>query len=701
MKRMLAILLSAVMLAAVFPAAAFADESASSLPSHMQGRSYMPEARTLLTNITFDGFFQDGDTLPLTMDGSERFIDSSVVGVNTKPANGTDGVVLQKDEEDNFYAYKSKSMALNISPANKLDNKKSLVISFKFKKAAADGRLVLRGSNLFSDYWERQDGASSGTNYAGALICCHTDGKVYTIGQTAVGNYLDNEWNTIDIQITSVNASLTSNTIRADFVAINGTKYDINKEYTSTKKVPNTAYGVDYTTDSAKCLKMLGTLGLYLLSGKDGSNAYFDDIAMYEPAASVESLSVAYGSTIRADEEVSVTFSSRPSAEELNGIKISKWNGSTFAEVTNASFEADGVKAVLKSRLDCGSVYKITAENKSVVFSTFAAYMPGIASKKAMITFEGDTDTSYPCTALPSTNSSAIVDSAKYGASNKAYSPVSANLLHASIISSTDFYNKTGIYSDIDNVNEMVISFEYNDDITTGSGDIIALTGQNPWISGAEQKISDFNSYNTSAIFAVNLHTSTYQTFGSLYSNAQNLPDGYQKGWHRVDIKLTAKGMDWLALDGNIIGKDISNGKDYTSIWNYGLPTVSQMNKSWTSANKTAVDNIAVYIPQKTSVTGFAIARDSAESNKVIVSANVSYNGESKKVMLVVACKEDGNVKNLVASESVVGGSAVNISMPVVLANPSNSTKICAYILDSNGLVPICDKLEKSYSEVE
>ncbi len=271
------------------------------LPDWLTEKSYIPPAKTVIANINFDDMnLTEGNAL---VGGSDT--ESYTIGgpASLKPASVSANQVFAAQDGDNTYvAVDTANASINFTPASRFDGAKSLVVSFKIKNPNIGGpsngvRIYLKGTNMFTQYWERRDGSftadanSIGADgqklgYSGALIS-YMGGDIYTVGNQKIGEVSNPDaWTQFDIKITWLESNTADNLIKVDYIAVNGEKTATNISLRILKAGSENWLNFD----------RIGSLGILasISAGAEVSEIGIDDIVVYEPMEPVLNVTTAY-----------------------------------------------------------------------------------------------------------------------------------------------------------------------------------------------------------------------------------------------------------------------------------------------------------------------------------------------------------------------------------------------------------------------
>ncbi len=582
MKKFLSILLCITAVMALLPTAVNAD---------------VAEVKTVFADITFENIPQEVTEL------------NSSAGYNTYNYAGTtavypmyyDNAFNVKREQDNTYIESSgRDCTLRLFNTGSdafPENTASLAFSFKIKADFTENQNIysLAGDKLFSSHWDN--------TASGAFLSLQGDANgilhVYGLGRKDVFQLSGDEvkdWITVNVKYTWTDDVDMKNNVRMDYLYVND--YDVNIagcSVTATKELAGSHF------------KKIGFFKFLRSSGTNEKTVAFDDIKIYEPENEVAAFSPANDETAFATDEVSVSFSAEPTEADVASIVLSAYNGSEFVPVENASFikdETNVLKAVYRGNLRAGSVYKVSCRGKSSVFRTFASYMPMAKSRFLNVNFESEGSASYIYSEGIAENSAGISDVPKEeNAANTAYTQLTGQKPYYTLFSSAQ-------YKDLYDADpkSMIISFRYKDPALehSGGGEAIVMCG---YQSGTAYD-KPYYTYTGNVYLGILPNKKRAVIFGNEYApkaTDPEIPKYEYGGWHQVDMQLSKAGMTWLAVDNSIIATDVKFPAD---VYPDGLTTLGQLGalrlhmnfSNATEEDRSAIDNIVVYIPEETEV---------------------------------------------------------------------------------------------------
>ena len=637
MKKQISVFLCIVMMTMLLPPAVMADYNSS----------YMPNISELITDITFDGVtgLEVGTELYQTASNSELGVNYSNYnydGVNTLsfPMYYDDAYVTAKDAEtDNKYIQSKEAANYAIRLFNTADleaDTKSLVISFKIKANLSTNNTALYslgGANFFGNYYERDNGTTSGDgNQSGGLLAIKGT-QIYGLNHSQVYTLSADEaddWITIDVKYTWTEDSDTSNTVRMDFIYVNGNDCSPAVAPTVTKTMDMTDVTVEHRGESGvkpHNFQKLSYIKFFRSGGTATSSVAFDDIRFYIPQNEVSDIYPSNESKVFADDSVYVNYLSEAGTADINGINFTKLGESGFEAVADANFEIDASdlsKVVFRGTLEKNSVYKLEAGDKTSVFSTYEDYMPAAETVKKAIFSNFTTGTAVD---MPASNNLTASKLAKPNFDNNNVSISNSTAIKYLNIATGGNYKS--FWGDAES---MVISFEYYDEgvVESTSGDWISLTMNNPYIKDSvsgnyipnPDELSDYSQYATCSVFSIDPARKRYTALGGSFVTI----DGYEPGWHRVDMELNKEGIAWLSMDGEILEIELKHkdNKVYSSMEEWRIPTIGISQASYTAENYFAVDNIIAYVPAD-AVAPAIVTEPSAENNYTLTADKQLY----------------------------------------------------------------------------
>ena len=639
MRKQISIVLCIVMMMTMLlPSAVMADYNSS----------YMPHISELITDITFDGVtgLEAGMELYKTASNSELGVNYSnynYSGVNTLafPMYYDNAYITAKDADtDNMYIQSKEAENYGIRLLNTADleaDAKSLVMSFKIKANLSTNNTALYtlgGANFFGNFYERNDGTttSSDTQSGGLLAIKGT--QIYGLNRSQVYTLSADEaddWITIDVKYTWTEDSDTSNTVRMDFIYVNGKDCSPAVAPTVTKTKDMTSVTVNHRGESGvkpHNFQKLNYIKFFRSGGTATSSVAFDDIRFYIPQNEVSDIYPSNESKVFADDSVYVSYLSEAETADIDGIKFAKLGESGFEAVADGNFEIDASdlsKVVFRGTLEKNAVYKLEAGDKTSVFSTYEDYMPAAETVKKAIFSNFTAGTTVDTPAANDLTASKLAKP-DFEDNNVSISNTT-RIKYLNLATGGDYKSFWG------DAESMVISFEYYDEGAAESiaGDWISLTMNHPYIYDSDSatyipnpdELSDYNQYATGSVLSIDPARKRYTALGGSFVTI----NGYEPGWHRVDMELNKEGIAWLSMDGEILATELKHkdNKVYSSIWKNGrIPVIGISQASYTAENYFAVDNIIAYVPAD-AVAPVIVTEPSAENNYTLTADKQLY----------------------------------------------------------------------------
>ena len=360
----------------------FSVSADTDLPEWLSQYDYIPSAKTVFTNITFDDLgLDEGSMLTSGTAAEDGEVQRSPLNVaaNTYTVCKTEENTYITAQPDASTASVTKS--LNVTPISKFNSAKTLVTSFKVKNpndgnTGSGVRIYLKGSAAFTQYWERRDGtttSSTGTiapdgeilGLAGSFIT-YMGGDIYTIGcKHKVATVDDkNDWIQFDIKMTWAEDGTDSNIVKVDYIAVNGKIVDSNITLRYLKSFSGTAVNFD----------KIGALGLAVSKSKGAEvqPISFDDIVVYEPDDLNFDVVTDYrGFAVDMDNlnrnVVSMDLNVPCHIEEEDKIKVYE-NEIDITEGAELSQDGKNLKITLKSPINDASDYRVSIEGLSSIY---------------------------------------------------------------------------------------------------------------------------------------------------------------------------------------------------------------------------------------------------------------------------------------------------------------------------------------------
>lgn len=378
----------------------FSASADTDLPEWLSQYDYIPSAKTVFTNITFDDLgLDEGSMLTSGTVAEDGQVQRSPLSV------AANTYTVCKAEENTYITAQpdastaSVTKSLNVTPISKFNSAKTLVTSFKVKnpndgKTSSGVRIYLKGSAAFTQYWERRDGtttsntetiASDGEKLglAGSFIT-YMGGEIYTVGcKQKVATVDDkNDWIQFDIKMTWAEDGTNSNIVKVDYIAVNGKIVDSNITLRYLKSFSGTSVNFD----------KIGALGLTvsISKGAEVQPISFDDIVVYEPDDLNFDVVTDYrGFAVDMDNlnrnVVSMDLNVPCHIEEEGKIKVYE-NEIDITEGAELSQDGKNLKITLKSPIDDASDYRVSIEGlNSIYYDSIEKYEFTFTPKKYSI----------------------------------------------------------------------------------------------------------------------------------------------------------------------------------------------------------------------------------------------------------------------------------------------------------------------------
>ncbi len=481
----------------------------------------LPEIKALKKYVTFDDLsLTNGATTGFSPDvANEIKLDSFAE-------------LTAKVESDNTYVEMNTTggKMIIVADSNERLGVNDLVISMKVKMT--EGALI-RLHGISNSDWSAHNTYLLNLNGNTATIF---DGKTTIFSEKT---FTDN-FHTIDL--------------RFQWEQIDATNYKVH--------LVKAAFDGEVTNDTATwtragtCGKTgFGNLKGMALYNKTANTSSLDNILIYEPVPDPKAtFSVANGDYIYADQAVTVTYNK---TLETVPATLQKWNGTAFEETTiTGTLTASGENTVQTfTGLAADGVYKLgytddaTFGTQNVVFNTFAKYMPKAKTKLAGYTGEGENKQGYPnaVTFAGSGGQYTTEEITLYGETQKALK------IFETTKKSDEIYGNysTATLADLSGVTDevVILSYDYDDSAIT----TLADNDENFMSVFGSKTLSD---ERTNFIFRMN-YKGSWNAIAGAYSGTIS---DYAKGRHRLEMMLTGSGIQWLMLDGKLIGTNMVFG---------------------------------------------------------------------------------------------------------------------------------------------